>query len=350
MLRHICRGNFYPLRLSANSPQTLCRLRSWRLHAGFTLIELLVVIAIIAILISLLLPAVQKVREAAARTQCQNNLKQLGLAFHNYHDVHKALPSNIRPPTTGSVRARWLTFLLPYLEQDNRFRQVDFSKNWSDPVNLPVLGTRLPLVECPSAPNGQILDGAPEQNWTPIVANGDYAGFYGVSPELVSLGLVDPSSAGLDNGALSKRSQLRFADFTDGLSNTLHLTESAGRPNRYVNGRLVLTAQGLPRINGGGWCRPASELNLLRGSDAQGNAPGPFGINLTNGQLINSYPDPFYGVDGSGQIYSFHPGGVNALFVDGSVHFVQQGISIRTLAALISRNGGEVFPVEGLGF
>jgi prepilin-type N-terminal cleavage/methylation domain-containing protein/prepilin-type processing-associated H-X9-DG protein len=311
---------------------------------GFTLIELLVVIAIIGILIGLLLPAVQKVREAANRVQCQNNLKQLGLAFHNYHDPNNGLPGNIRPDAVSTVRVRWLTYLLPYLEQESMFRNVNLNVNWHQPANLPVFGSRLKVVECPSAPNGQVIDGAPDTTppWIPIVANGDYSGFYGVSPELVSLGLVDPASAGVNNGALSKTQKLRFADFTDGLSNTLHLTESAGRPNVYRNGRLVLTANGNNRVNGGGWCRPASELNVLRGSSPDGiTFPGPAAINVTNGENIGVYPHPFYNVDGSGQIYGFHSGGVNALFADGSVRFLQQSISIRTLAALISRNGGD---------
>ncbi len=310
---------------------------------AFTLIELLVVIAIIAILIGLLLPAVQKVREAAARTTCTNNLKQLGLGLHNYHDPNGGLPSNIRPDATSTVRVRWLTYLLPYIEQDPLFKNVNLSVNWHQPANLnPGFGTFLKTVQCPSAPNGQVVDGAPDTGWTNIVANGDYSGFYGVSPELVSLGLADAASARVDNGAISKTTKLNFGSFSDGLSNTLHLTESAGRPDVYRLGKVVQRAAGASRVNGGGWCRPATELNVLRGSSADGTTfPGPSAINVTNGENIGAYPHPFYNTDGSGQIYGFHTGGVNALFADGHVQFLRQSVSMRTLAALVSRNGGE---------
>ncbi len=319
---------------------------------AFTLIELLVVIAIIAILIGLLLPAVQKVREAAARTQCSNNLKQLGLGFHNYHDPNNGLPANIRPDAVSTVRVRWLTYLLPYIEQDNLYRGVNLSKNWADPTangtgpsNATLFGTRLKTVECPSAPQaGSPNDGAPDTSpaWANIVSNGDYSGFYGVSPELVTLGLVDAASGKVDNGAMSKTTKINFNGFTDGLSNTLHLTESAGRPAVWRLGKLVTKANGNSRVNGSGWCRPASELNVLRGASADGTTfPGPNAVNVTNGETLGTYPHPFYNVDGTGQIYAFHTGGANALFGDGSVRFLRASIGIRALSALVTRNGGE---------
>src|SRR5437762_2445154 len=106
---------------------------------GFTLIELLVVIAIIAILIGLLLPAVQKVRDAAARVQCQNNLKQLGLALHNYESANRAFPSSVRPAgVTPLPRISWTIGLLPYIEQDNLRRNFDLNSNWNSAANLPI--------------------------------------------------------------------------------------------------------------------------------------------------------------------------------------------------------------------
>ena len=324
---------------------------------AFTLVELLVVIAIIGILVGLLLPAVQAAREAARRMSCSNNIRQIELGFQNHHSAVKYFPSNIRPDAVSTVRVRWATYLLPYIEQETLYRRIDLKKNWSSVVpnadgglNYDLFGTKIPIYECPSNPEaGRVADGSPPPDtpvWQARVANGDYSGYYGVSPQLATLGLVDPNSARNDNGALSKTALLKFASFTDGASNTIRLVESAGRPHVYRLGRKVIdVAAGNPiRINGGGWCRPASELNVLLGTSADGATyPGPSFINVTNGiTLTSTYPDPFFGVDGTGQAYSFHTGGIMSAFVDGSARYVNANVNIRVFAQLISRNGGEV--------
>ena len=211
---------------------------------AFTLVELLVVIAIIGILVGLLLPAVQSAREAARRMSCSNNIRQVELAFQNFHTAQKFFPGNVRPSTTGTVRVRWATYLLPYIEMQSLYGRIDLNKNWSSVVpngdgslNYDLFGTKVPIYECPSNPEAQKLqDGSPPPDtpvWQARVANGDYSGFYGVDPQLFTLGFVDEASARNNNGAISKTDRLKFASFIDGTSNTIRLVESAGRPHVY---------------------------------------------------------------------------------------------------------------------
>jgi prepilin-type N-terminal cleavage/methylation domain-containing protein len=333
--------------------------KSYRSRSAFTLVELLVVIAIIGILVGLLLPAVQAAREAARRMACSNNIRQVELAFQNFHSARKFFPSNIRPSAVSTVRVRWATYLLPYIESQTLFNRIDLSKNWSSVVpnpdgslNYDLFGTKIPIYECPSSPEAQkVQDGSPPPDspaWQARVANGDYAGFYGVDPQLFTLGLVDENSARNNCGAISKTDSLKFHSFTDGTSNTVRLVESAGRPHVYRLGRRVIeaTAGSNNRVNGGGWCRPASELNLLVGVAADGiSYPGPRAINITNGIALGSgYPHPYFGVDGTGQAYSFHSSGIMTAFVDGSARFLNSNLDIRLFARLISRDGAEPNP------
>jgi prepilin-type processing-associated H-X9-DG protein len=195
-------------------------------------------------------------------------------------------------------------------------------------------------MQCPSAAFPERLDYNPDGDpaFKGFVATGDYSGIYGVSQTLLATGLVDNANPGI----LSKTENVRLTDVTDGLSNTIHLTESAAKPYLYRAGKFAGSPPGV-FVQGGGWCRPASDIPWLEGLTPDGTAiGGTAGINAANGLPKTIYPDPRYGTDGTGQIYSFHPGGVNALFGDGSVHFLKQTIDIRTLAQLITRSGGEV--------
>src|SRR5438067_3773557 len=314
---------------------------------GFTLIELLVVIAIIAILVGLLLPAVQTVREAAGRTKCQNNLKQLGLALHNFAGANGYFPTSTRASATAPVRNAWTTFALPYFEQDSLAKGYDFNSNWDDPKNLPVTSVPVKLLQCPSNPLPDRKDGNQQlgAGWAPVVATTDYGPITAVSPQLAALYPSQiPQDAAAQIGFLARNTKPTFADCTDGTSNTILIAESAGRPTVYRRGVAVGDPQGNPpvRVNGGGWARAASDFDL-KGSSSDGTAfPGPCAINCTNGKDVgNGYPDPVFGTNGTGETYAFHSQGANVLFADGSVRFLRQTIDVVTYAALVTRAGGE---------
>jgi prepilin-type N-terminal cleavage/methylation domain-containing protein/prepilin-type processing-associated H-X9-DG protein len=285
---------------------------------GFTLIELLVVIAIIALLMALLLPAVQKVREAANRMRCANNLKQIGIALHlHVNDYGQALPPAALS-TPAPLGTSWVAFLLPYLEMDNLARQYRFDLPVLAPENFTPVNTRLRLLECPTA-EYRLADYAPAGLPGFTAAITDYGVTTGVSPTLASLGLVTPAGTG-DSGAMLWDRKVKLAEIVDGTSNTLAVTEDAGRPQAWMGRRQVSGW-----VSGAGWADPYNEF-WVHGASFDGlTSPGPCAVNCTN----------------DNEIFAFHPAGANGLFVDGSVRLLPSQADIRIIAALVSRNGGE---------
>ncbi len=306
---------------------------------GFTLIELLVVIAIIAILIGLLLPAVQKIREAANRLKCSNNLKQLGLALHNHESTYGYFPSSIRPGgVASSPRISWMVPTLAYIEQDNMRKNYDITTSWSSATNQPTTSQVIKILQCPSSPNPGRLDGDPQTSTWNIVAVTDYAASTGVSAIASNVNATGVAQPGILEK--NKFNGNYLAEVTDGLSNTIAVTESAGRPQIYRAGKPygTPTAQ---KVNGGGWSRPASDLDLYTSSADGATYPGPCAVNCTNGFDYPTYNvGPFF-TEGTSAPYAFHTGGVNTLLGDGSVRYIKSSVTVTVFAALVTRQNGE---------
>ncbi len=344
-----------------------------RHRAGFTLIELLVVIAIIAILAALILPAVQHAREAARRTQCQNNLKQLGLAIHNFYDAYQKLPTSLRPPSNNATAPRFgvVTQLLPYIEGDDIWQKYDPTTSWSKAPNLALGANPLKFTVCPSSPENPLrLDVDPAVSTSVgVVAISDYAASNGLDPTLVSLlqglgyykGVATDAATGYYGtqvwpsavkGLLAVNTQHDFAQIRDGLSNTLALVESAGRPYVYQNGISLGTDTAVHGVNGGGWPRPASDFTFGASSKDGTTVPpttltGAVAVNGTNGaDVLANYNAtsgaPYWGVYGTSQPYAFHASGVNAVFGDGRVQLISSSVTVPVFAALVTAAGSSV--------
>ena len=299
-------------------------------HRAFTLIELLVVIAIIAILIALLLPAVQQAREAARRTQCKNNLKQLGLALHNYHDVHKTLPPGYINQTAGSASDwGWQTYLLPAMEQANLYTQLAVGNPDSLGAALDV-PARLRLMQNPFSAFRCPSDTAPDLNSDPdhsAVAVSGATHPISVSNYVGANGGGDWTFDENVAGAFGRNSRVRFRDFTDGLSNTLIAGERAWQLQNVGGGNIVCGSAIIYGVS----TNPASHLHRVRTTLAK----GMFGINQT-GPDLNYTPV----VESCTRSYpSRHSGGAQFLLGDGSVRFVSENIQ-RNQTAL---NGDFVF-------
>ncbi len=297
-------------------------------RSAFTLIELLVVIAIIATLIGLLLPAVQKVREAAARMSCQNNLKQIGLAMHNYESAHGGLPPrrSFRPGT----RRGWGPAILPYIEQEPLGKSYRFDKDFYAPENAANIIVPLKLFICPSGPGDRTVTVIQGGN-TAVGAAGDYFGPNSFSSTLYGV----PSLSGDTTvTALLDDKNRRVTDITDGTSNTLLITEQAGRPDFYILGRRQASNAGLSQAhNWGPWASFQVFQVWQFGSDGitKDGPGGPCTINCNNSQGV----------------YAFHTGGANAVFADGSVRFLNQTLHPNILFGIVTINGGEVLAGDG---
>jgi prepilin-type N-terminal cleavage/methylation domain-containing protein/prepilin-type processing-associated H-X9-DG protein len=349
-----------------------------RKRSGFTLIELLVVIAIIAILIALLVPAVQKVRDAAARSQCQNNLKQIGLACHGYHDVYKEMPPGNRGPQTSGTTwgMGWTAFILPYIEQSGMHGKLNLAPGqnlmWSNSAgstaavanNNALHNFKVPIYRCPASVTPEFARAANPAtlNWQVIsyvgvsgVATGNPQVIPGYTPSRFGHGAGTQNSSGYASGEgmLVPGKGPHLTGVTDGTSNTILASECTD----------FLTISGGTKVS---WGNPgdhhSSWIGANKATELTGAAPNSgdwrmfsvvavkYGINVKNFPSITlaSNGNCHFSVgiclwnSSLAPLNSTHSGGVNALMGDGSVRFLTDNLPIATLGRLAVRYDGQV--------
>jgi len=340
---------------------------------GFTLIELLVVIAIIAVLIALLLPAVQAAREAARRSQCINNMKQIGVALHNYVSAHNVFPpgyvSGINKTVldacnqdaentpgqgvdTGTGWA-WGSMILPQLEQSSVFNSINFNLSVAYHQNDTCSLAALSVFLCPSDPGPSTVpvfadppDPAQPGTYSAsmiidTVSRGNYVGMYGLGEVCAQSGAIDSPNnngagpQGVHTGIFYRNSRTSFAEITDGTSQTIAVGERSHNLSyvtwvaRSVDGWSGKTS---PLEGGTDQFNPSPEESWVQVLGPAGLEDGPRTINNPEAH-VEDY-------------WSRHPGGANMLFADGSVHFLKTTIGTTAWRALATRNGGEVISAD----
>jgi prepilin-type N-terminal cleavage/methylation domain-containing protein len=281
--------------------------RSTTLRLAFTLIELLVVVAIIAVLIGLLLPAVQKVREAANKTKCFSNMKQLALGFHNYENAR----GDFGPGWTTYMN--YVAYLLPYIEQENIARQYNPNSSYSTAPNNTVVNVKIPILHCPSVPGTAART---TSNDYPVSdgINSSAATLMGVSGSITcntTQPFGNPDSVGF---FACGNKPTRQSQVSDGLSNTMLILEDAARPQYWLQGRLVTATGGTNDV----WADPANRITV------QVNCSGT-AVNCNN----------------NNEIYSFHGDSAAYAFGDGSLKLIRARISTQIFRSLFTRGFGD---------
>jgi prepilin-type N-terminal cleavage/methylation domain-containing protein/prepilin-type processing-associated H-X9-DG protein len=318
---------------------------------AFTLVELLVVIVIMGILAGLLLPAVQAARESARRSACENNLKQIGLAMHNFESAYKGLPPrrygpSWTPAAPNKGYCGWGAVILPYLELKNIQRLYNYADNFYDSANAAAVGKSVAVYSCPATqPNRSMTICDSTQTITGTGIAGDYFGPNGVRAWWFSDSTVNTAYSQNTETAMADNRFKALSEITDGLSCTLLITEQAGRPDWYIKGAKQKTTVTTPNnatttINGATYSQsnPAwwgcwasyQVFSVYTYSDDGVTPDGTNTININNSQGI----------------YSFHRGGANAVFCDGSVHFLTDALTPQVLGAIVTARSGGVDNAE----